>query len=268
MENNRRIIGQVEVIALSDRFREREASPLFPDVPADAWERYREAGVTGETMITMNYGCYLLRTPSLTVLVDTGVGGDLLSEMESAGTRAEDVQAVVYTHLHGDHIAWTLSGPEDNPHPTFPNARYYIPRGDWSHYAEEGSAGFNARVHDKFRLLQERGLIQLVDDGYSISPDITVWETPGHTPGHCCFLVRSGEESGVIVGDAIIHPIQVVHLDWNSTFEGDPATATRSRRQLVEWMARERSLGGVSHFAAPGFGKVVQAGDGFDWELA
>jgi glyoxylase-like metal-dependent hydrolase (beta-lactamase superfamily II) len=268
MPENRRMIGQIEIIALSDRSREREASPLFPDVPEAEWERFRKPGESGEYMMTMNFGCYLLRMPNLTLLIDTGVGGDLLSEIESSGVRLEDVQAVAYTHLHGDHIAWNLSGPEDNPHSTFPNARYYVPRGDWEYFVGQDSSGYNARVHDKFRLLDKQGLIQLVDDGFSISPELTIWETPGHTPGHCSILIQSGGDTAVIVGDAIIHPIQVAHPDWNSTYEQDPDTATISRRQLVEWMAREQSLGGVSHFAAPGFGKMVRAGDTYDWETA
>jgi len=268
LADNRRVVGQIEVFSLSDRSNERDAHRVFPDVPQAAWQSFKETGTSGENLFTMNFGCYLLRSPDLTVLVDTGVGGDLISELESSGIRLEDVQAIAYTHLHGDHIAWNLSGPDDNPQPTFPNARYYVPRGDWSYFVEQGSPGYSPTVHDKFRLLEERGLVQLVDDGASISPELTVWATPGHTPGHSCIVIQSGDERAVIVGDAIIHPVQVGHPEWNSTWDQDPDTAGRSRRQLVERMEREQSLGGVSHFVAPGFGRVVKAGDQYVWQLA
>ena len=130
MPNSSRVIGQIEIFGLSDRSQESDAQQVFPDIPQDAWTRFRETGLSAENLFTQNMGCYLLRTPDLTLLVDTGIGGELLAELESTGTRLEDVQAVAYTHLHGDHIAWNLSGPPDNLQPTFPNARYYVPRGD------------------------------------------------------------------------------------------------------------------------------------------
>ena len=266
MADNRRTVGQIEIIALSDRSSEQASAGVFPDVPAAAWERFKEAGASADSVFTMNFGCYVLRAPNLTLLVDTGVGGDILQELQSTGVGVGDVQAIFYTHLHGDHIAANLSGPEDNLQPTFPNARYYVPRGDWAYFVEEGSAGYNARVHDKFRVLQERNLIELVDEGFSISPEFTVFETPGHTPGHSCIAVTSGDAHAVIVGDAIIHPIQVGHPEWNSTWDSDAATATDSRRKLVQRMAQENALGGVSHFAAPGFGKVIQSEGQLDWE--
>lgn len=268
MPDNKRTIGQIEIVGLSDGGGDREANRLFPDVPESAWDRFKAPNASGPATITMNYGCFLLRTPDITLLVDTGVGGALLSGLEAAGVRPEDVQAVAYTHLHGDHVGGNLTGPEDNPTATFPNARYFVPRGEWTHFVEESSPGYNARVHDKFKPLHAQGLVQLVDDGESISPGLTILATPGHTAGHCSILVQSGDAKAVIVGDAIIHPIQVGKPEWNSTFESDPATATQSRLKLVERMAQDGSLGGVSHFAAPGFGKVVRAGDGHDWELA
>ena len=268
MANNRRVVGQIEVFSLSDRSGEVDAQRIFPDVPQASWQPFKEAGASGEYLFTMNFGCYVLRSPNLTVLVDTGVGGDLLSELASCGIRPEEVQAVAYTHLHGDHIAWNLSGPDDNLQPTFPNARYFVPSGDWSYFVEQGSSGYSAVVHGKFRLLEERGLVQLVDDGALIGPELTVWATPGHTPGHCSIAVQSGGARAIIVGDALIHPIQVGNPDWNFTGDQDPATAIQSRRRLVERMEREQSLGGVSHFAAPGFGRVVQTGGQHVWELA
>ncbi len=268
MANDRRLIGGIEVFSLSDRSREREAPPVFPDVPESAWQSFRGAGASGPNMITMNYGCYLLRSSDITVLVDTGVGGDLISVLQATGTQPEDVQAVAYTHLHGDHIAWNLSGPDDKPRLTFPNARYYVPRGDWSYYVEQGSPGYSPAVHGKFRPLEERGLVQLVDDGASIGPGLTVWATPGHTPGHCSIVVQSGDDRAIVVGDALIHPIQVGHPEWNTTWDHDPDTATRTRRLLIERMEREQSLGGVSHFAPPGFGRIVKTEDQYVWQLA
>lgn len=257
-------VGRVEIIGLSDGTMQGAAASTFPDVPASAWTG--SAGDDGaDGTLAMNFGCFLLRTPGLTALVDTGVGGTLLDELAAHGIEPGQVQAVAYTHLHGDHIGWNLTGAGEEARLTFPNARYYVPRGDWSHYVDTASAGYNASVHDKFRLAERRGLVELVDDGAALCPELTVWASPGHTPGHCCIMVESDGQRAIIVGDAMIHPVQVGHPEWSSSYDGDPSMAARTRAGLVDRTAREGSLGAVSHFAAPGFGRVVREGVTATW---
>lgn len=266
MPDARKTVGRVEIIALSDGGFEPEASSVYSQAPSSAWEPFRGIDVTPDGKLRMNVGCYLLRAPRLVVLVDTGVGGGLLKELQEHGVRAEDVQVVTYTHLHGDHIFWNLSGSGADIRPTFSNARYAVPRGDWDFFVERTSSGYNRSVDEKFSLLKQSGLVELVGDGHHISPELAVWATPGHTPGHCSIVVESEGQRAVIVGDAMIHPIQVGHPEWNTTFDQDPATATQTRRRLLERMEREGSLGAVSHFLAPGYGRVVREGGTQAWK--
>ncbi len=254
-------VGQVEIIGVSDGTMQGVDGSTFPDVPTSALTGLGGADGT----LAMNFGCFLLRTPGLTVLVDTGVGGTLLQELAARGVEPAQIQAIAYTHLHGDHIGWNLTGAGDDARLTFPNARYHVPRGDWSHYVDASSDKYNPNVHAKFRLMEERGLIELVDDGAALCPELTIMASPGHTPGHCCILVESEGQRAIIVGDAMIHPIQVGHPEWNSSYDGDPTSAARTRAGLVDRMAREGSLGAVSHFAAPGFGRVVREGAAAEW---
>ena len=100
--------------------------------------------------------------------------------------------------------------------------------------------------------------MQLVDDGDALSAELTVAASPRHTHGHCCITIESQGQHAVIVGDALIHPIQVGTPDWNSRYDRDPATAGRTRRSLLEEMERKGALRGVSHFEAPGFGRVTR----------
>ena len=260
MSAYRKTVGQVEIIALSDGSMEQESQSVFPEIPEPVWH-----GILQDGKFTMNFGCYLLRTPSLIVLVDTGVGGPLLQELASQGISPDDIQAVTYTHLHGDHIAWNLSGSGQDQHVTFPNATWYVPRGDWEYFVNPSSPGYSNSVHDKFRPLEELGRVQLVDDGYALSDEMTVTATPGHTLGHCCITIESQGQHAVIVGDALIHPIQVDTPEWNSRYDQDPETAARTRRSLVEEMDRKGALGGVSHFEAPGFGRVTRQGTHLVW---
>jgi glyoxylase-like metal-dependent hydrolase (beta-lactamase superfamily II) len=260
MSSHRKTIGQVEIVSLSDGSMEQEPHSVFPAVPESVWRGFLRDG-----KFTMNFGCYLLCTPALTVLVDTGVGGPLLQELASQGVTLADIQAVTYTHLHGDHIAWNLSGSGQDQHVTFPNATWYVPRGDWEYFVEPSSPGYSASVHEKFRPLEEQGRVQLVDDGDALSPELTVTASPGHTPGHCCITIESQGQCALIVGDALIHPIQVSTPDWNSRYDQDPETAAQTRRSLVEEMERKGALGGVSHFEPPGFGRVTLQGHQRKW---
>ena len=264
VQEKRRTIGRTEIIGLSDGSMGGQTRAMFPEVPEAAWKPF---GVEPLGALTLNFGCYLLRTPSLTFLIDTGVGGPLLEDLASHGVQPEQVDAVAYTHLHGDHIGWNLSGTGEDLRPTFSNARYYVPREDWTYFVDASSPGHNANVRNKFLLLEQRGLVQLVHDGYAISPELTVWGTPGHSPGHSSYVVESEGRRAVIVGDAIVHPIQVGNPAWNSSYDQDPATAAATRRELVDRMANDGSLGAVSHFEAPGFGRIVRDQGTTVWQL-
>lgn len=265
MPEARKTVGRVEITSLSDGGFDSSVSSIYASVPSSAWTPFHGIDVTPEGMLHMNVGCYLLRTPRLVVLVDTGVGGGLLKDLEGHGVRPEEVQLVTHTHLHGDHIAWNISGAGAEACPTFPNARYAVPRGDWDYFVEPASPGYNRSVEAKFLLLKQRGLVELVDDGHKLSPELTVWATPGHTPGHSSIVVESGGQRAVVVGDALIHPIEVAHPDWQSSFNQDPVKAIETRWKLLDRMEQEGSLGAVSHFFAPGFGRVAREGGSRVW---
>ena len=265
MPESSKKIGGVEITALSDGVMEVDLPSVYPDVPSSAWDLFKGVDVMAQDKHQMNFGCYLLRTPSLVVLVDTGMGGGLLEEMASYDVRPEHVQIATYAHLHGDHIGGNLSGSGSEARSTFPNARYVVPRGDWAYFVERTSPGYNPSVEEMFQLFSTRGQVELVDDGHRLSPELTILATPGHTPGHCCIAVESQGQRAIIIGDAIIHPIQVAHPEWNSAYDQDPSTATRTRQQLLDRMEREDALGGVSHMLAPGFGRVAREGGTRAW---
>ena len=130
-------IGNVEIISLSDADLSFPPSEFFPTVPAQAWMPHRQfLGDDGN--LHPNAGCFAVRSSGRTIMVDTGYGpsltGRLFDEMSAKGLSIGEVDTVTFTHLHPDHVGWNMITEEGQSRPTFPNARYLIPQGDFDFF--------------------------------------------------------------------------------------------------------------------------------------
>ena len=132
-------VGNVEVISLSDGSSEFPAANVFSSVSAAEWEEYPGA-LSSEGKLKTNFGCFALRSQGQTIIVDTGFGpglpGRLPEELRSKGVDPKAVTVVVITHLHPDHLGGNLTQKVGRTQPTFPNARYRIPKGDWDYFRQ------------------------------------------------------------------------------------------------------------------------------------
>jgi glyoxylase-like metal-dependent hydrolase (beta-lactamase superfamily II) len=278
MTDTRMRIGDVEILALSDAIVDYPwpLDELYPGVPPAAWAPYRERypeAFGGEGVYRSDYGCYLVRSGGRTVLVDTGMGpagaplavafgraGELLPKLRAADVAPEEVELVVLTHLHPDHVGWALT-PEGGGHrPTFPRARYLIHRADWEAFQTPAvQAHFPFPYVDQaITPLQSHGMLELVEGEHRVTAELTTLHTPGHTPGHMSLLVASAGERGILLGDVAIHPAQVTEPDWNTMFEMEPATAIETRRRLLDRIEAEGLRVVACHFPEPGFGRIVR----------
>lgn len=267
-------VGEVEITALCDVVDDFPA-PLhaaFPDVASDAWEVYRKRFPTvfaGTDRWRLHDHCFLLRSSGQIVLVDAGVGpvgapgarwigrpGRLLDELAEAGTAPEDVGWVVLTHLHLDHVGWVTRWDEERPGLVFPRARHVVNRADWEAFPQEGDDNDREAFERCVRPLEALGVLELVDDDRSITPDVTVLHTPGHTPGSQSVLVESSGSRTIAWGDAANHPAQVTEPEWCSIGDWDPGETSRTRRILLDRAEREEMTVAPAHFAEP-FGTVV-----------
>jgi glyoxylase-like metal-dependent hydrolase (beta-lactamase superfamily II) len=253
-------VGRVEITALTDMegafFR---LDQIFPGVMEDQWEPYRHrypwAFADRETL-RGRVGSYVLRSSEGTVLVDTGVGpqamgagGRLLVELENAGVYPEDVDTVFLTHLHGDHLGWSVK-PDGEP--VFPEARYVTQAAEW-----EISAPYLGRA---IAGLDDLGVLELLDGEEPVSEELTAIPTPGHSPGHSSLLVSSGGEQALISGDAIVHPAQATEPTWNVHFDMDKEQAARTREMLLAWLEADGMIVAAGHIPGSGFGRVVRDG--------
>ena len=261
-------VGDAEIISVTDGHIHFKPSDFFPSIAEMEWERYADQ-LTGDWLIRMNVGSFVIRVGGSTALVDTGLGegdhpfdnaewGLLAQDLDRKGVSREEVDTVIITHLHRDHVGWNMVDDDGEAAPFFPNARYWAPRADWDVFTRRAGMSMFAYVRDQVMPLMDLGALELVDGEQSITDHLTALPTPGHTPGHTSVLISSGGESAVVLGDAAHIPIQAYHTDWSPRPDTDPQLSSHSRAELFDKMETEHSLVVSGHFPTPGFGRLVR----------
>ncbi|MGH7335745.1 MAG: MBL fold metallo-hydrolase [Candidatus Rokuibacteriota bacterium] len=273
MANNIIRVGDVEIMALSDGMLEFDLCNFFPTIPSDNWHDY-QSHLTQEHKVRFNLGSYLIRSEGRTILVDTGLGprpantpdvpwGQLLHDFQANGVRPEEVNMVVMTHLHRDHVGWNVLAEGERYVPTFPNARYWMSAKDWetSHQPEVQPARF-PNAPTCVWPLAELGLVELMQGEHSLTRELTALPTPGHMS----ILVTSRGERALVLGDAAHSPVQFLEPDWVSRADMDPELTRQTRRALLDRLEREEIIVAAGHFQAPGFGKIVRLQGRRSWQ--
>jgi glyoxylase-like metal-dependent hydrolase (beta-lactamase superfamily II) len=237
---------------------------FFPGKDPAIFEPYRALYPSsfGDNRFRTQASCYAIRSGGKTILCDTGVGpgphdwlgglrGRLMEDMKAKGVSAEEVDVVVFTHLHVDHVGWNLGAGGT---PNFPKAVYLVPQGDWDFFGKALSA--NPQMGQVLPL-KEMGKLELFSGEKALTPEVTTIPTPGHTPGHTSLMISSAGEKAVVMGDMAHHPAQVDEIDWCSGFDMDHAQTPASRRKLFDEVESEGLLAAFCHFPEP-FGRLVR----------
>lgn len=227
---------------------------------------------------------WLLRSEGRTILVDTGVGNHkerpytpvwshlrtgFLAGLARAGVAPEDVDIVINTHLHIDHVGWNtrLDGREWVP--TFPNATYLMPKDDYDFWnPENGHASLLGRgnqnvFEDSVAPVHRAGLVRLWEGEHRIDAGLRLEAAPGHTPGSSVLTLVSGTDRAVFVGDLLHSPVQLVDPDHNSCFCEDPAGARATRRRILGWAADHNALVVPAHLGGHAAAEIERSGSTF-----
>ena len=268
MPGNRLTIGNVEITSLSDGILEFDPCNFYPDVSAEDWSAH-EGALTAEHKAQFNLGSMLVRSDGRTLIFDTGMGprpadapdvayGELINQLNEHGVRPEDIDMVVMTHMHRDHVGWNLQSANGKYEPTFPRARYWVSKGDWDYFRTSEALERFPYNGVSVLPLEELGLLEIVEGEHPLTSELTTLPTPGHTPGHMSVVVSSQGQRGLILGDAAHHPVQVHETEWSPRADIIPDLARDTRRALMERLEQEGTLVAAGHFPAPGFGKVVR----------
>jgi glyoxylase-like metal-dependent hydrolase (beta-lactamase superfamily II) len=244
-----------------------EQALLEHDIDLQQWDEY-----------VSPYPGLAINTGQHQVLVDTGAGplapstGKLIENLRAAGIAPEDIDVVILTHGHPDHIGGNIDGQGQ---PAFKNARYVMWKDEWDFWISEPDL-LELRVEDHLRQLlitfandnlpPIRGQLDLIERETEIVPGIHAVSAAGHTPGHMALAISSEGAELLCISDAALHPIHVERPDWYSVFDLAPALALTSRRRLMDRAAAENALVFAYHFPAPGLGHVTRKGDGWEWQ--
>ena len=270
-------VGEIEITPLSDGELHIPPEGLL-NKAADEWP---PGFLDAEGVMGVNFGGFLVRSPDHLVVVDTGIGGGALPELgigsfpsrlADAGVDPDEVDVVIFTHLHFDHVGWSTDGER----PLFTGARHHAHAVDWAYYFgpdphEETGPGredFGA-VPAPTRLQPLADTIELHSEQRTeIVPGVTLRLAPGHTPGHCIVEIDSRGERAVLLADAAHSPAQLETDGWRSVTDVDAKLAQRTRAALAAELADTGTLITMTHDAGNRFGRLDIAAGARRWTYA
>jgi glyoxylase-like metal-dependent hydrolase (beta-lactamase superfamily II) len=269
-------LGDAEVTVVSD-------GPLplgppkgtFVGVSDDEVKKMLSDNFLSPDNVVLEQNSPIVNTGDKLILFDTGMGtaknfgpttGRQQKSMKEAGIKPEDIDAVVFSHAHIDHIGGVV---DDSGKVLFPNAQYYIAQSDLDFWTDEGKAGGPLKdfiVHARKNLLPVRDRLVFFKDGQEFLPGVQAISAPGHTVGHTIFMINSNGKSLAFLGDLTHHPILLLEKPrMQFSYDTDPKQAAETRVKLLDMIATNKIPVMAYHYAWPGIGHIAKTAEGFHY---
>jgi glyoxylase-like metal-dependent hydrolase (beta-lactamase superfamily II) len=271
---HRFILGDAEVTVVSDGpLPLGDPSGTFTGVPKEEVKKMLSDNFLNPDSVTLEQNSPVVNTGDKLILFDTGMGtskafgpttGQQQKNLAAAGIKPEDIDAVVCSHAHIDHIGG-LVGADDKP--LFPKAQVYIAQSDFDFWTDEGKLGSPLKdfiIHARKNLMPVRDRIVFIKDNQEFLPGVTALSAPGHTVGHTIYMVSSKGKSFCFLGDLSHHSVLLLEKPrMEFAYDSDPKQAAASRVKMLDMLAAQKIPVMSYHFAWPGYGHVAKNGDGF-----
>lgn len=273
-------VGAVAVYPLVQFHYRVDPMRFFPDLPTRSIDRstwYWQPPYLDDGLLVVDMGAFLVRTPDRTILLDLSVGDgkprpnphfhhrsdDLPALLHRTGTRMSDVDTVVFTHLHVDHVGYATHWDGTTWSPTFPGVPHLVTAAEYDFWTSAAAGPHLARlgdyISDSIAPLAATGVLRLAEPDTEICPEVRLRPAPGHTPGNVCVEIVSQGRRAVFAGDMVHHAVQLAFPDWSTDFCVDRARAAQARQALLADLADSDALLFPAHFPDSIPGRVVSA---------
>jgi glyoxylase-like metal-dependent hydrolase (beta-lactamase superfamily II) len=273
----RLMVGDFEVTALSDGTARVALDHQLPSLPPErAMGEFQRWFQTVPYEMSLN--AFLINTGSRLILIDTGLGellkgragGRLMQNLIASGYRPEQVDAVLISHFHVDHV----SGLSEGGNMAFPNAVIYLSEPEKAYWIDSDPMksvrpelrDYVAPSRAALKPYLDAGKVQTFAGSASLWEGVHAEVTPGHSPGHAVYSISSRNQQMSFIGDLVhVREIQFDQPDTTFIYDSDYAHAVDQRKRIFDQLAKSRTLVATSHLSFPGIGHVRSEGAAFDW---
>ena len=260
------------------------AMSLAPDmflktVPPAYWAEHPDQ-LDAQGCIAMSAGGLLVERDDHRILIDAGYGsatstnafgrvncGVFLDVLARLGRAPTDIDTFALTHLHVDHTGWAfVDSASGQREPAFPNAPYLVSTLEWEAIARGERPPGVPGEREFIQPLLSHPALRLIGDGEEVAPGITAVVTPGHSAGHTSYVVTTSNGNRLIAfGDCFHTPAQLLHPEWPSAPDIEPAAVPGARQRLLDQLRTGNTVGFAVHFGDQQFGTLAGDGDALAW---
>jgi glyoxylase-like metal-dependent hydrolase (beta-lactamase superfamily II) len=236
--------------------------------------------------LVFSFHSFVVKTGRHTILIDSCLGNDkerpsrpqfhrmrspFLADLAQVGVKPEEVDYVMCTHLHWDHVGWNTRLDNGRWVPTFPNARYVMARREFDHWQAFARRGEDSphrlAFEDSVLPVVASGQSVLVDDDYAMEDGLWFESAPGHTPGNVVIHARSVGDRAVFFGDVIHHQLQLAKPEWSTLACTDRDLSRQTRMRLIEEHAESGIRVLPAHFPGPTVGRIRRHGSAYRYQF-
>jgi len=279
-------VGNIRITRVIESIYDEGLEQFFPEHSPEAIKKLgwlEPHFATADGKLSYSIHAFIIEAGDTTIMVDTCVGDNkprssyfqwdllqtnFLKNLEASGFSPGDIDVVLCTHLHLDHVGWNTRLVDGKWVPTFANARYLFGAREYEwltslRHPEKPHAHAYDMLDDSIAPIIEAGMAEFVDANHRICDGVWLMPTYGHTAGHVSVVIESDDNKALITGDFIHHPCQLAHPHWGVGADHDPEMATLCRKEVLSILSGTPTLVLGTHWSEPTAGKVVRDGDFF-----